>query len=154
MAAEPTPWVRVGDETDTSLVEAHERLSSEEGLRYRGIVLPLDAPSARRLVLVAGFGDTPMATLVCLCGDDGVWSVSRVYVEEGAREVGLGDLLMKTILSMATEAGATRVMGQALPGDRPMKNLFERHGMVAQTIVVSKSLSAPSTPEGASRRMR
>ena len=28
----------------------------------------------------------------------------------------------------------------ALPGDRAMKNLFERHGLVAQTIVVGKSL--------------
>jgi hypothetical protein len=32
------------------------------------------------------------------------------------------------------------VQSSALPGDRAMKNLFERHGLVAQTIIVGKKL--------------
>ena len=35
---------------------------------------------------------------------------------------------------------ATWLQSSALPGDRAMKNLFERHGLVAQTIIVGKKL--------------
>jgi hypothetical protein len=39
-----------------------------------------------------------------------------------------------------TKRNAAWVQSSAMPGDRAMKNLFERHGLVAQTIIVGKKL--------------
>jgi ribosomal protein S18 acetylase RimI-like enzyme len=56
------------------------------------------------------------------------------------REIGLGDALILHLIEELRSLGVAHVSAHALPGDRAMKNLFERHGLVAQTIVVGKSL--------------
>jgi GNAT superfamily N-acetyltransferase len=66
--------------------------------------------------------------------------VRQVYVDPGAREVGLGDELLATAMAAARVAGCTALEGTALPGDRETKNLYERAGVVARLIVVSKRL--------------
>jgi len=37
-------------------------------------------------------------------------------------------------------AGCAAIEGEALPGDRDVKNLYERAGITARLIVVSKAL--------------
>jgi GNAT superfamily N-acetyltransferase len=66
--------------------------------------------------------------------------VEQVYVAHGAREVGIGDELLTTAVDHARDTGASLVEGEALPGDRDTKNLFERARITARLITVSKRL--------------
>lgn len=66
--------------------------------------------------------------------------VQLLWVDEGAREVGLGESLLDQLVQRCRSAGATRIEAVALPGDRDTKNLFERAGLVARLIVVGRRL--------------
>lgn len=67
-------------------------------------------------------------------------TVDRVYVEELARELGCGDGLLDLASEIATTAGCTSIEGNALPGDRETKNLYERASMKARKIVTGRDL--------------
>jgi GNAT superfamily N-acetyltransferase len=66
--------------------------------------------------------------------------IDEVYVTPDAREVGFGDALLEAATANARSAGCTTIEGEALPGDRDTKNLYERAGITARLIVVSKLL--------------
>lgn len=68
--------------------------------------------------------------------------IDELYVEAGAREVGVGSALVEAALTWADEVGCEGVDAIALPGDRSTKNLFESHGLVARAIVAHRSLRA------------
>ena len=131
-------FVRVATESDSDLIDEHQKASSLEASLYRGRNRSL-TQSGSELSYVAGFGSTIMATLTVHI-DSTVASIEHVYVVPESREVGLGDALIQTLLSELRTRGVQSVEAQALPGDRGMKNLFERHGLIAQTILVGKSL--------------
>jgi GNAT superfamily N-acetyltransferase len=67
--------------------------------------------------------------------------IKQVYVDASARELGLGALMVESCEQIAREAGCTVLEGLALPGDREMKNLFERSSMSAQLLIVGKTLN-------------
>ena len=67
-------------------------------------------------------------------------AVVQVYVHPEARELGLGDGMLRAATDAARAAGCTVLEGTALPGDRDTKNLYERAGVVARKIVLSKRL--------------
>ena len=67
--------------------------------------------------------------------------ISDVYTEPGAREVGIGELLVDEVLAWCTERGCRGVDALALPGNRETKNFFETAGLVARAIVVHKKLA-------------
>lgn len=69
--------------------------------------------------------------------------VTHVFVDAGARELGLGDAMIEHAIAATNEAGLTGIESTALPGDRDTKNLFERAGMTARKLTVYKSLVAP-----------
>lgn len=69
-----------------------------------------------------------------------VAAVRQVYVHPEARELGLGDELLANAMEAGRAAGCTVLEGTALPGDRDTKNLYERAGVVARKITVSKRL--------------
>jgi GNAT superfamily N-acetyltransferase len=77
--------------------------------------------------------------------------IERVYVDVGAREIGCGDALLAEEISAALIRHCEIIEAHALPGDRETKNLYERAGITARSITVSKRLSDPSTEERASR---
>ena len=77
--------------------------------------------------------DVPQHGLVC--------SVERVFVDENARELGFGDALLQQAIDYATNLGCVAIEGNALPGDRETKNLYERAGIVARKIIVSRPLN-------------
>ncbi len=66
--------------------------------------------------------------------------IEDLYVEPGARGVGVGEALMDLILGWATEHGCFGVDSIALPGNRETKNFFESFGMVARAIAVHRAL--------------
>lgn len=66
--------------------------------------------------------------------------VDQVYVTPDARQLGFGDALLEAATAAATAAGARVLEGEALPGDRDTKNLYERAGITARLITVSRAL--------------
>jgi GNAT superfamily N-acetyltransferase len=75
-------------------------------------------------------------------GDDPLCVVTDLYVEPGARGVGIGEVMMDDLVAWATEAGCYGVDSVALPGDRATKNFFESFGLVARAITVHRRLPA------------
>lgn len=90
------------------------------------------------LVFLAEIDAVGIGYLVLVPGEVAV--VESVFVTPGAREVGFGDWLLEAALSAAVDAGSRLLEGTALPGDRDLKNLFERAGIVARAITVSVPL--------------
>lgn len=68
--------------------------------------------------------------------------IAHVYVEVGARELGLGDALVDAAITAVRAAGLPGIESEVLPGDRETKNLFERAGLTARKLTVYKSLQA------------
>jgi ribosomal protein S18 acetylase RimI-like enzyme len=66
--------------------------------------------------------------------------LTDLYVEPGAREVSVGELLLDTVISWATEGGCFGIDSIVLPGNRETKNFFESAGMVARAIIVHRAL--------------
>ena len=67
-------------------------------------------------------------------------TVDQVFVTPDARELGFGDALLEAATAAAVDAGAHVIEGFALPGDRDTKNLYERAGITARLITVSRPL--------------
>jgi ribosomal protein S18 acetylase RimI-like enzyme len=66
--------------------------------------------------------------------------LTDLYVDAEAREVGVGELLLDTVLSWAAEGGCFGIDSIVLPGNRETKNFFESAGMVARAIIVHRPL--------------
>ena len=62
------------------------------------------------------------------------------YVEESARGIGLGQLLLEAVLEDLRAAGCSSVDAWALPGDRATKNHFERAGFRARLLTLHRAL--------------
>lgn len=92
---------------------------------------------------VVGYGVSRLATL-----SDGslLAEVSDLYVDPGARGIGLGEAMMDLLVAHAEQAGAIGIDALALPGDRATKNFFETFGLKARAIVVHRTLRATETP--------
>jgi GNAT superfamily N-acetyltransferase len=74
-------------------------------------------------------------------GPDGLGGVlDACFVEEEARELGLGHLLLKSSLEWFASQGCSGVDGIAHPGDREAKQFFEGAGFTARLLVMHRSL--------------
>ncbi len=69
--------------------------------------------------------------------------VDDIYVEPGARAVGVGEAMMDAVLDWCRHQGCIGVDSLALPGNRETKNFFESFGLVARAIIVHRSLRPP-----------
>lgn len=68
--------------------------------------------------------------------------VDDLYVEPGARGIGVGEAIMDALIAWCEGRGCDGVDSLALPGTRATKNFFERFGLVARAIVVHRRLGA------------
>jgi GNAT superfamily N-acetyltransferase len=95
-------------------------------------------------VVVAHIGEVLVGYLASELVDDLVGGrlvrIDQVWVTPDARELGFGDELLAAAIARARAAGAVAVEGQALPGDRHTKNLYERAGIVARLITTYRAL--------------
>jgi GNAT superfamily N-acetyltransferase len=66
--------------------------------------------------------------------------VDLVYVEPGARCVGLGAALIEHLQGWFRAAGCGAFEAPVLPGNRPAKQFFEGAGLVARLIVMHRAL--------------
>jgi len=69
-----------------------------------------------------------------------VLTIEILFVEDSARGIGIGESLVNATVDEARAQGCRRVAGQALPGDRETKNVYERTGLVSQVITVGRNL--------------
>lgn len=97
------------------------------------------APDGDAFVWVGTIDGLVVGYLVCDL-DAGVARVRDVFVRPEARELGFGDELLAAAVTAARAAGARRLEGESLPGDRDSKNLYERAGIKARLITVSTEL--------------
>ena len=67
-------------------------------------------------------------------------TIDALYVEPGARSVGLGEELLEFVSHWARSRGATGLDVRVLPGVREAKNFFESAGYVARCIVMHRPL--------------
>lgn len=65
--------------------------------------------------------------------------IEALFVEEGARGVGVGAAMMAAVLEWSTAHGCTGVDAWALPGDRHTKNFFEGSGFSARLLTMHHS---------------
>ena len=133
-------FVRHAGLDDAAILASHQSLSEQEATQYRGSVLATSKEVAQTVALVAGVGTTVMGSLVATAASTTEWSINSVFVEAASRDIGIGDALVLECIRELQQRNATWLQSSALPGDRAMKNLFERHGLVAQTIIVGKKL--------------
>ncbi len=109
-----------------------------------GLTADLDDPDT--LVLAGTIDETvvgyAVTTIEDVAGEGRLAVVRDLYVEPGARGVGVGAATMDAVLTWAGERGCIGVDALALPGSRATKNFFEGFGLVARAIVVHRSLDS------------
>lgn len=96
-------------------------------------------PSDAATIWVATIDTAVVGYLLSTLEGD-VARVLDVFVHPEARELGFGDELLAVSVAAARTAGARLLEGEALPGDRQTKNLYERAGIKARLITVSTPL--------------
>lgn len=89
---------------------------------------------------LATIDDVPVGYLRMHVRPAGIAEVESVFVLEEARELGFGEGLLDAAIEYACDHSCTAIEASALPGDRATKNLYERAGIVARRIVVSRPL--------------
>lgn len=66
--------------------------------------------------------------------------IDDIFVDPGARSVGIGEAIMNHLIEWCRDRGCFGVDSLALPGDRSTKNFFESFGLVARAIIVHRPL--------------
>ncbi len=95
-------------------------------------------------VLVGGINSVVMGYLVARMtekSENQIATIEQVFVTHDARNLGVGDALVSSALTWAREQNLHALDALALPGDRETKNLYERSGLVARLITVTKKLN-------------
>ena len=62
--------------------------------------------------------------------------IDDIFVEDGARQVGLGELMINDLMSWCEERKCVGMDAMALPGHRATKNFFEDSGFTARQLVM------------------
>lgn len=75
--------------------------------------------------------------------DDGslLGVVTDLFVEEQAREVGIGEAMLDDMTTFFAEHGCVGIDAIALPGDRSTKNFFEEQGFKARLLRMHRKLA-------------
>lgn len=103
-----------------------------------GLAELLDDPDAR--VVVATIDETVVGYAVVhlehLADGSILGVIDDIFVEEGARQVGLGELMIDDLMTWCEEHKCVGMDAMALPGHRATKNFFEESGFTARQLVM------------------
>lgn len=69
-------------------------------------------------------------------GNEKIGSIRFVFVEQGAREISIGEQMLAELLKRLKARGARRFDAHVLPGHRLVKNFFESGGFSARKIIM------------------
>jgi len=140
------PVVRPASDGDRGALTELAQLARESVATARGGSRWLEShpepewASEELVVLVAELDSMVVGYLVGRSGNDRIMQIQEVYVRPECRELGYGDGMVEAVLTVARELGCRSIEAEALPGDRDTKNLWERAGITARLITVSKDL--------------
>ena len=144
------PDVRIAEPSDVAqlvALEAEARtalIDQRGGQRWLEEHPPIGEAWPARLasdtVFVAFIDDVLVGFAVVVDSAPDITRIDQVFVTPPARELGFGDAMLAAGLDHARTRGARIFEGEALPGDRDTKNLFERAGITARLITVSTRL--------------
>lgn len=87
--------------------------------------------------VVVGYGTGRVEDLA---GGERLGVVEDLFVEPGARQVGVGEALVDALTGWFRGAGCTGADAFALPGARATKNFFEESGFTARLLVMHRRL--------------
>jgi GNAT superfamily N-acetyltransferase len=103
-----------------------------------GLAALLDDADAR--VVVATIDDVVLGYAVVRLehlGDGSVLGVvDDIFVEEEARQIGLGEMMMDDLVPWCEERKCVGMDAMALPGHRATKNFFEESGFTARQLIM------------------
>jgi ribosomal protein S18 acetylase RimI-like enzyme len=66
--------------------------------------------------------------------------ISELFVDAGARDVGVGESIADRLIEFCRAAGCAGIDATALPGHREAKNFFERSGFTARKLTMHRRL--------------
>jgi GNAT superfamily N-acetyltransferase len=103
-----------------------------------GLAEVLEDPDARVVVatidgVVVGYA---VVHLEHLADGSVLGVIDDIFVEEGARQVGLGELMINDLMAWCEERKCIGMDAMALPGHRATKNFFEESGFTARQLVM------------------
>ena len=99
--------------------------------------------SEDKSILIGEYNNVPFGFMLVhlfRINDDIAARVDEVFVHQDMREVGVGEHLMDAAINWAKGNKAKHILGRTFPGDRHMKNFYERFKITARLIEVSKKL--------------
>lgn len=144
---------RIVELAESAITELEPTRGGAIWVRREGRPRPVEPSLARaiddpdQLVLVGNLGDVIVgyaAARLDTLHDGAVLAVlDDLYVEAGARSLGIGEIMMDQVVEWAASRGCVGIDSLALPGNRATKNFFESFGLVARAIVVHRSLLDP-----------
>ena len=108
----------------------------------------LGRPDHRVLVgtidgLVMGYG---VARLEPLPDGSTLGIIDDIFVEEGARGIGIGEGMINDLIAWCEDAGCIGIDAMALPGHRQTKNFFEDSGFSARQLIMHRRLVEDPPP--------
>ncbi len=73
--------------------------------------------------------------------------ITDLFVEDGAREVSIGDAMIADVIAFCAARGCIGIDAIALPGHRATKNFFEAHAFTARALTMHHVLDGDDTHE-------
>jgi GNAT superfamily N-acetyltransferase len=130
------------DQRGGLLLLAHHRPSLAGAFETEAFAALL--ADATRLTLVGTIDDVVMGMALgrieTLRDGDRLGQLDGCYVDPGARAVGLGHLLIDSLMAWFEAERCIGADGIALPGDRDGKNFFESAGFKARLLVMHRAI--------------
>jgi len=72
--------------------------------------------------------------------------IDDIFVEEGARGIGIGEGMINDLIAWCEAAGCIGIDAMALPGHRMTKNFFEESGFSARQLIMHRRLVEEPPP--------
>ena len=101
------------------------------------------------ICLLGTYDDYPFGLLIAewvTIYDKKSLDIREVFVDSEMRSVGIGEAMMSSLFDQAKKLTAFSIVARALPGDRELKNFFERFKITARIIEVERKLQHPLGP--------
>jgi GNAT superfamily N-acetyltransferase len=91
--------------------------------------------------VVLGFG---VAVVQALPSGTSLGVITDLFVEQEAREVGIGEQMITDLLTFCRDRGCVGIDAFALPGHRAAKNFFEEQHFTARLLTMHRPLDPSS----------
>ena len=83
-----------------------------------------------------GFALARVEEMLPQAGEEKVCAIRLVFVDPGAREVSVGEVMRDLVMAEMRDRGISKFDAHVLPGHRLVKNFFEAGGFSARSIVM------------------